>query len=85
MIKEFNDFYQQYHEKCPMFVIYRPSNTDKPGQWVVRAFTTLPFPKPSEHCGIANNLEQARDFLPPGLHNAGRDDLDPEVIEESWV
>lgn len=72
-------------ESLPMWVIYRPTTQDYPGQWVARFNLTLPKDFPSANIVLAPTLDELRDLLPPGLYCLERMHDDDPVIEEVWM
>ena len=68
-----------------MWVIYRPTTRDYPGEWVIRMHLTLPVHLITSIVVTHPTLEAARDDLPPGLTNIGRQPDDDPVIEEVWL
>lgn len=77
--------HQHYREQLPMWVVYRPTTRDFPGEWVMRMHLTLPQPKPTSVLIVADTLEAARERLPPGLVMLARDPGDDPTIEEVWL
>lgn len=64
-----------------LYVIYeRPA--DLPDGYLVRRWFNT---EPQETLGIAGTLEEARKFLPPGVHNLGRMPKDDLCIKEVWI
>lgn len=65
-------------------VYYNP--TDAPGLFVVRRFNiTKAGAEASRVSFSALTLRDARSYIPPGLHNLGREPGDEPQIVETWV
>jgi hypothetical protein len=70
-----------------MWVIYeRP--LDYPDWYVLRAWDIVegvPVGVPEREAQLASTLAAARELLPPGLYNIGRQEEDEPQIVEVWV
>jgi hypothetical protein len=59
---------------------------DHPGKYAVRRFVVdANGATPDATLRLADSLDKARCYLPPGLHNLGRELGDEPQIVESWV
>jgi hypothetical protein len=68
----------------PMFTVY-DSPLDHPGKFVVRLFRTIPVAQPTHFAEVFDTLEQARQFIPPGLVCLTRAPQDDAKIVEVWL
>lgn len=67
-----------------MFTIYH-NPRDYPGMFAVRRWTEhLGEPQPGD-VHLASTLEEARQLIPEGLHNLGREPSDDPAIVETWI
>lgn len=83
--KQHIDAHIEFQDALPMWVIYRPTTKDYPGQWVARMHLTLPEPSTTHHIIFGDSLESVQAQIPPGLINIGRMPEDDPVIEEVWL
>lgn len=67
-----------------MFVIY-DHPLDHPTKFVVREWMVGIKATPNGEANLADTLEEARAFVPPGLVNIGRNPSDEPQIAEVWV
>lgn len=67
----------------PQFVIYN-SPADYPGKYVVRMWRVMVNVGATDHVGVADTLDQAREIVPLGLFRMARFDQDDPVIVEVW-
>jgi hypothetical protein len=72
-------------DRVPMWVVYRPTTNDFPGQWVARLHVTLPQPQATHLHVTGPTLESVRAQLPGWLSLLPRQDGDDPVIEEVWL
>ena len=70
--------------RMPMWVIYRPTTREYPGQWCARMFVAAPKGKPTRFTMTHDSLPELRSILPEGLMRFPRDPSDPPHIEETW-
>lgn len=69
-----------------LFTIYN-SPKDYPGKFVVRRWWIGdgPDPQPTGDFVLADSLDEAREFVPPGLVCFMRSETDDPVIVETWL
>jgi hypothetical protein len=69
-----------------MWTIYRHPK-DHPHHWVVRRCWIRKggIIQHEHECQLAHSLAEARDRVPPGLFNLGRQPEDEPQIVETWV
>lgn len=69
-----------------MWVVYRPTTRDYPGQWVLRKWTiTMSGIYVSPDFGLFATLALAREAVPPGAKRLRRMPTDDAAIEETWI
>jgi hypothetical protein len=74
-----------FRARLPMWVVYRPSNHDYPGLWVMRMHITLPEPSATSLVVAHEDLEALHELIPEWLTNLGRAAGDDVYIEEVWL
>jgi hypothetical protein len=68
-----------------MWTVYRYPR-DYPGKFVARKFlVTAPDPTVTAEMFIADDLDEIRALLPPGLVRIARSPSDDPVIVETWL
>jgi hypothetical protein len=66
------------------YVIY-DSPKDYPGKWVVRKWLITPGQITPGPAYICDSLEAAREHVPEGMYNLGRQPNDERPIQEVWA
>jgi hypothetical protein len=67
-----------------LFTVYDHPR-DHPNSFVVRRYIVNNGESIPDEIRLADTLIGARDLLPPGVYNLGREPADDPVIVETWV
>jgi hypothetical protein len=69
-----------------IWTVYRPTTSDRPGQWVARlSYVDKAGIRPTRTVITGTTLAAVRAELPPGLTRLARQPDDDIVIEEIWL